>query len=85
MLKIIKSLFIIAGVILVGWWLKDFTIKDVNAIDSRFETIVTGSGFYVVYDKETKVEYVVSDGYYNSGTFTLLVNADGKPLLYGEE
>lgn len=85
MLKIIKSSFIIVGVILVGWWLKDFTIKDVNAIDSRFETIVTGSGFYVVYDKETKVEYVVSDRYYNSGTFTLLVNADGKPLLYGEE
>ena len=85
MLKIIKSLFIIAGVILVGWWLKDFTIKDVNATDSRFETIVKGSGFYVVYDKETKVEYVVSDRNYNSGTFTLLVNADGKPLLYGKE
>lgn len=36
----------------------------------------------IVYHKDTKVMYVVSDGSYNHGTFTLLVNADGTPMLY---
>ena len=38
----------------------------------------------VVYHKDTKVMYVVSDGSYNHGTFTLLVNADGTPMIYEE-
>jgi hypothetical protein len=37
----------------------------------------------IVYHKETKVMYAVSDGRYNRGTFTLLVNADGSPMVYG--
>lgn len=36
----------------------------------------------VVYHKDTKVIYAVSCGSYNLGTFTLLVDADGKPLIY---
>lgn len=36
----------------------------------------------VVYHKETKVMYAVSYGSYNLGTFTLLVDREGKPLLY---
>ena len=36
----------------------------------------------IVYHKDTKVMYAVSDGSYNHGTFTLLVNADGTPMLY---
>ena len=39
----------------------------------------------IVYHKDTKVMYAVSNGYYNSGTFTVLVNPDGTPLLYEEE
>ena len=31
-----------------------------------------------------KVMYAVSDGTYNHGNFTLLVDANGNPLLYGE-
>ena len=38
--------------------------------------------FYVVYDNETKVMYAVSDGLYNRGVLTMLVNADGTPKLY---
>lgn len=41
--------------------------------------------YYIVYDKDTKVMYSVSNGVYNRGTLTLLVDADGKPLLYTEE
>lgn len=38
----------------------------------------------VVYQRETKVMYVVGGGTYNYGTFTLLVNADGSPMLWEE-
>lgn len=39
----------------------------------------------IVYHKDTKVMYTISQGAYNSGTFTLLVNPDGTPMLYEEE
>lgn len=43
------------------------------------------SAYCIVYDKYTKVMYAVSNGGYNCGDFTLLVNADGTPLLYDEQ
>ena len=43
-----------------------------------------GDDYDVVYHKGTKVMYVISRGQYNSGTFTLLVNPDGSPMLYKE-
>jgi hypothetical protein len=36
----------------------------------------------IVYHKETKVMYAVSYGSYNCGTFTVLLDADGKPMLW---
>ena len=43
------------------------------------------NGFFnVVYHKDTKVMYSVSDGLYNRGILTVLVDADGKPLLWEE-
>lgn len=39
----------------------------------------------VVYHKDTKVMYVVSGGAYNYGTFTVLVDAKGKPMLWEGE
>ena len=39
----------------------------------------------VVYDKDTMVMYTVSEGKYNSGNLTLLVDENGKPLLYQGE
>lgn len=36
----------------------------------------------IVYHKDTKVMYAVSIGHYNTGNFTLLVNADGTPMIY---
>lgn len=38
--------------------------------------------YKVVYDKETKVMYTLSDGQYNRGNFVMLVNSDGTPKLY---
>ena len=52
--------------------------------EGRFVRIDKNGYFITVYDKETKVQYAVSDGYYNMGTVTVLVDAEGKPLLYNE-
>ena len=49
---------------------------------SMFVTIENNSLFRVVYNKHTKVMYAVSIGGYNGGNVTLLVNADGTPMLY---
>ena len=38
--------------------------------------------YHIVYDVETNVEYIVSTGVNNRGTFTMLVDSIGKPKLY---
>ena len=43
-----------------------------------------GVDYSIVYHKDTKVMYSISDGAYNRGTFTVMLNADGTPMLYGE-
>lgn len=49
---------------------------------SMFIEVESTYTWRIVYHKETKVMYAVSDGSYNYGTFTLLVDENGKPLLY---
>lgn len=39
----------------------------------------------VIYDSRTGVQYWRSSGGYNAGTLTMLVDVDGKPLIYKEE
>ena len=43
-----------------------------------------GIGYLIVYHKDTKVMYAISCGYYNKGTFTVMLNPDGTPMIYGE-
>ena len=38
--------------------------------------------YHIVYDLETNVEYIVSHGQSNRGTFTMRVDSIGKPILY---
>lgn len=38
--------------------------------------------YYVVYDVETNVEYMVSNGANNRGTFVMRVDSTGKPKLH---
>ena len=59
-------------------------INQDNKVSAFVEVEVT-TYWRVVYNKETKVMYAVSNGGYNGGTFTLLVNADGTPMVYGGE
>ena len=49
---------------------------------SMFVEVEQAMCWKIVYHKDTKVMYAVSDRSYNHGTFTLLVNADGTPMLY---
>lgn len=36
----------------------------------------------ILYDRETGVMYVMSNGSYNVGTMTVMVNSDGTPRVY---
>ena len=56
--------------------------KNTHLGNSDFVMVESTNNFYVVYHKETKVMYAVSDSKYNHGNFTLLVNADGTPMTY---
>lgn len=53
---------------------------------STFVKVEAGTEWRIMYDKETKVMYVMSTGYQNKGTFTVLVDENGKPKLWkGDE
>lgn len=70
---------LITAIILTG------CASDVRATSSSQFVIVESCGdFYTVYHKSTKVMYAISNGTYNKGSVTLLVDAEGKPLLYEE-
>lgn len=51
---------------------------------SMFVLVEKGPSWKILYHKETKVMYAVSFDSHNCGTFTLLVNPDGTPMLYEE-
>lgn len=56
-----------------------------NSIESMFVIVERQENFEIVYHKATKVMYSISRGHYNYGTFTLLVDENGKPLLWQGE
>ena len=88
MKKIIISLLMMIGIVLTGWLLKDVTISNNYAENERFIQIYNQSSmkdeFRIYYDKKTKVMYLISD-IYKGGGITVLVDKDGKPLIYREE
>ena len=49
---------------------------------SMFVQVEDAGTWAVVYHRDTKVMYSVSNASYNCGTMTLLVNADGTPMIY---
>ena len=51
---------------------------------SMFVQIEKTDYWKVVYQKDTKVLYAVSDGGCNRGNFTVLLNPDGTPMIYKE-
>lgn len=73
LIVIISSLFILTG------------CTSTAQEESMFVRVSMETYFDVYYHKETKVMYAVSDGYNNYGTVTVLLDAEGKPLLYEGE
>ena len=58
------------------------TRETVKGETSRMVYVEETGAYCIVYDKYTKVMYAVSNSGYNYGNFTLLVDANGNPLLY---
>ena len=84
--KIISVILLIMGIILIMCNVKDLEVQQSYASNDRFilvsEQYIRGDSFEVYYDINTKVMYLVID-IYKGGGITVLVDADGKPLLYG--
>ena len=57
-------------------------LGDQSKEPTTFMLVEQYDGFYTVVDSDTGVMYAVSNGGYNHGTLTLLVNADGTPKLF---
>lgn len=84
-LEIIILIFILTGCDSVDpdSFVYQETIKSNYFKTLSIETAESGSMVgRVVYDTRTGVEYWLSCGTYNSGSLTLLVDKDGKPLIY---
>ena len=59
--------------------------KEQNSYDTYFIRISSEYGGDIVYDSRTGVQYWRSNGSYNHGSLTVLLDADGKPLIYKGE
>ena len=59
-------------------------VKEVDDADDGNTFVLVDADYYcwIVYHKDTKVMYAVSRSGYNAGTYTLLVNADGTPMIW---
>lgn len=82
MKKVIAILLILLMLVGCGKTTRAESESDKN---KRFVTIETAWTYLVVADRETGVMYAVSNGVYNCGTFTLLVDEDGNPLIWDGE
>lgn len=82
MKKVIALLLILLMLVGCG---KSERAESESGENKRFMTIETAWSYLIVADRETGVMYAVSNGMYNCGTFTLLVDKDGSPLLWNGE
>lgn len=78
MKKIIALMIVVLAVVLTGCSEAEDKISD----KSEFVIVERTGSWQIVYHKKTKVMYAVSYASYNFGTFTLLVNADGTPMIW---
>ena len=83
MKKIIVTLVLIACVSMTSCGQsKVLKHEDVDSNTSMFVELERSADWRIVYHADTKVMYAVSDGDYNHGTFTLLVDENGSPMIY---
>ena len=48
----------------------------------RFVLVEYDWSYEIMVDRETRVMYAISNGAYNYGTFTVMVDENGKPLTW---
>jgi len=80
-----KIICVIITVVLLSIMIIGCSSQKVKANDSMFIYVSNEKDFYVVYEKDTKVMYMISNGMYNCGTITLLVDQQGNPMIYGRD
>lgn len=73
---------VILCVALVGCATNPTQTVAVEDTPSMFVEVERAGSWRVVYHRDTFVMYAVSYGSYNLGSFTLLVNPDGTPMLW---
>ena len=75
---------IILGIILIGiMFCVTGCSENSVANDDRMIQIERSSFYTIYYDKETKVEYIKGQNGHGGTSYTVLLNQDGTPLLYG--
>ena len=82
---IVAALVLALGLMLAGCArgkVDAWHIADAKADNSMFMVVSNEINGEVLVDNATGVMYWVSDGGYNRGTLTLLVNADGTPRIW---
>jgi hypothetical protein len=89
MLDKLKALCVIAIAVVMVFVMASCScgtpIESVDAKEkptSMFIVVEETASWKIVYHRDTGVMYAISFGGYNSGNFTLLVNADGTPMVY---
>lgn len=78
-------IILLMAIMLTGCGVTKVDRKSEKVTTSRFIELEVTTEWKVVADKETGVMYAVSEGGYNRGTFTLLVDENGKPLIWDSE
>ena len=87
MKKIMISLSVIVAIVGIAYILKDIELTESIATSDRIVKILDEGLYEIWCDKKTKVLYLQSNqgaGYQGHGGLTVMLNADGKPLLYEE-
>lgn len=84
-----KKIFVLAiltfCLLLTGCGTKMVSVSDLGDSNvSMFVLIEKAAAYKIVYHRDTKVMYAISNGGYNAGNFTVMVDEEGKPLLYQE-
>lgn len=82
-----SMLFLVFGLAACGYSEMDTTYNTEAEVlpPSMFMEIERGGTYRIVYQKETKVMYAISDQSYSEGFFTLLIDENGDPMLYEGE
>ena len=75
-------IILLMAIMLTGCAPTEIEGKSEEATTSRFFELESTLAWRVVADKETGVMYAVSNGGYSHGIFTLLVDENGKPLIW---